>query len=233
MRAIAKQIGIIAQEYSEDTDPLIAAGAVVQRLFDYSHSLEAWARDIAGIMVQRAADNDYKTWIEASTELSKDTRKRLREVGTGDEFTRLQNEQVTLITSLPLDAAKKVHEWTKEGMVNGDRYLDIAKRIRTELGGVSDSRAILIARTETSRARASFTEARAKAIGSTHYVWHTVGDADVRPRHAHLDGTIQAWDNPPVCDHGKGGKPIRSNPGAVFNCRCWAQPLFPKSEYEK
>ncbi|HIV44705.1 MAG TPA: minor capsid protein [Candidatus Parasutterella gallistercoris] len=130
---------------------------------------------------------------------------------------------------MPMEAAKKAQEWAASGLSDGQRYADIAQRIKNELGGVTESRAICIARTETARARSNFTQARAQAVGSTHYVWHTVGDNAVRPRHRELDRTVHSWSDPPICDVGAGGTPIRSHPGCVFNCRCWPEPLF----YEK
>lgn len=196
-------------------------------------TLEAWAWTVADTMLRRVATDDYDTWTRVSENLSRETKKRLKDAVVGPEFARLQREQVDLIKSIPLSAAEKVHEWTQAGLSEGSRYSTIAKKIREELGSVSDSKAMLIARTETARARSNFTQARAKSVGSTHYIWHTVGDGAVRPRHAHLDGKIFAWNDPPVCDQGKGGTPVRANPGCVWNCRCWAEPLFPKSEYEK
>lgn len=230
---IAKQVDAIAQEFDEDTDPITAAARVYQRLFDYSVTLEAWASTVADTMLKRAASDDYDTWTKTSEKLSRETKKRLKDAVIGPEFARLQREQVDLIKSIPLSAAEKVHEWTKAGLSEGSRFTTIAKRIKEELGNVSDSKATVIARTECARARSNFTQARAKAVGSTHYVWHTVGDGAVRPRHAHLDGKIFAWSDPPVCDEGKGGSPVRAHPGCVWNCRCWAEPLFPKTGYEQ
>lgn len=226
-------MNLIAQEYDEDTDPITAAAQVYKRLFDYSVSLEAWASTVSKTMLEKAAKDDYDTWTKTGEKISRETKKRLKDAVVGPEFARLQAEQVALIKSIPLDAAKKVHQWTQAALSEGQRYSSIAKKIKTELGDVSDTKAILIARTETARARSNFTQARSKAVGSTHYVWHTVGDGAVRPRHAHLDGKIFAWDDPPICDTGKGGVPIRAAPGCCFNCRCWAEPLFPKTEYDQ
>ena len=53
-----------------------------------------------------------------------------------------------------------------------------------------------------------------------------VGDGAVRSRHKALDKTVHAWSDPPICDVGAGGVPIRSHPGCVFNCRCWPEPIF-------
>lgn len=224
---------MIAQEYDEDTDPVTAAAQIAARLFDYSVTIDEWATAVTSTMLKRVADDDFDTWTKTSEKLSRETKKRLKDAVIGPEYARLQREQVDLIKSIPLDAAKKVHQWTQTALSEGQRYSSIAKKIKTELGDVSDTKAVLIARTETARARSTFTQARSTAVGSTHYVWHTVGDGAVRPRHAHLDGKIFAWSDPPVCDEGKGGSPVRAHPGCVWNCRCWAEPLFPKTEYSK
>ena len=52
---------------------------------------------------------------------------------------------------------------------------------------------------------------------TTHYVWRTRADEDVRPSHAANDGQIFAWDNPPST----------GNPGSDFGCRCTAEPYYP------
>lgn len=180
--------------------------------------LDEWARSVADIMLRRAASADYDTWLRIGQKISRETRRKLKDAAAGPIFNRLREEQVALIRSLPMEAAKKAQEWAASGLSDGQRYADIAQRIKNELGGVTESRAICIARTETARARSNFTQARAQAVGSTHYVWHTVGDNAVRPRHRELDKTVHAWSDPPICDVGAGGTPIRSHPGCVFNC---------------
>lgn len=202
-------------------------------LFDYSVRLDEWARSVADIMIRRASSADYETWTRVGKRISRETRRKLKDAAVGPVYSRLQEEQVTLIQSLPLEAAKKAQEWTQKALENGERYADIAKRIKSDLGPVTQTRAVCIARTETARARTNFTRARAQAVGSTHYVWHTVGDGAVRPSHRALDKTVHAWNDPPICDTGAGGGPIRSHPGCVFNCRCWPEPLFYEKDDEK
>ena len=215
---MAKQIARIAQEFDEETDPILAAGLIQQRLFSYADSLTNWATDVAKLMLERASKADYDTWLEAGQNIGRATRQRLQDAAIGPVFDQLQASQVDLITSLPREASMKVHEWVRDGLAKGQRYPDIVKRIKSELPPVVEFRAVCIARTESARARSNFTEARAKAVGSTHYVWHTVGDGAVRESHAALDGTIQAWDSPPITDKGKGGVPERAHPGCIWNC---------------
>lgn len=195
-----------------------AAAVIQRRLFDYSEQIRDWAADVGGLMVKRTAKIDYDTWLRVGEGISRQTRKLLKSKGVGAEYSRLQQSQIDLITSLPRQAAQDVQEWVKDGLSKGQRFDEIAKRIKKDLGAKSDSRAVLIARTETARSRSNFTQARAKDVGSTHYIWHTVGDGTVRSMHAKLDGTIQRWDDPPVCEHGRGGMPVKGNPGTVWNC---------------
>ena len=226
LETLTKKLRAAAEKTIDPNDP--ASAQKLEALFLWlanSGELDAWARRLASRVLRRVEKDDYSVWMRSGDRISAETRRLLKEAGEGAAFQRLMEEQVELIKSIPQKAAEKVHQWATEGMVNGDRYLDIAERIKG-IGKVTDARATCIARTEVARSRSNFTKARAQAVGSHYYVWHTVGDGSVRDSHAALDGKVFRWDDPPVTDYGKGGEPIRSNPGCVFNCRCWAQPLF-------
>jgi SPP1 gp7 family putative phage head morphogenesis protein len=232
LKAIARQVQKIAAEYASETDPEKAAAEIQRRLFSYADEIDPWAHEVADTMLKRVGAADWGTWAALGLELNKATKAKLRDALVGKRYTELQEAQVDLIKSLPREAAKTVHRWTKKAISDSTRYPVLAKRIKNELGGVTMSRAICIARTETARARTSFTQARAEAVGSKEYIWHTVGDAAVRPRHRKLNGTVQRWDDPPITSE-PGEKVIRSHPGQSFNCRCFCEPLLPKSKYEK
>lgn len=221
----------IAQDFKEDNPDLFGQErAVQQRLFSYAQEIELWAYEVSDVMLKRVARADYTVWNNIGQKLSAETRKRLKDVTVSSIFQQLQREQVDLIKSLPIEAAEKVHEWTQKGLSTGERYPAIAKRIRENLGQVTETRAIVIARTETARTRSNFTQARAQAVGSTHYIWHTVGDGTVRDTHARLNGKVFAWDDPPISDYGKNGEPIRAHPGCIWNCRCYASPIFEEKQ---
>lgn len=226
---VCKQIDDIVREISGRYEPIVEAGMISARLNEYAGTLHDWAQQTAGRMIDKASAADYAVWLKVANRLSRETRKMLKTAGVGSVYQSLQSEEVDLITSIPLEAAQKVHEWTKEGLARNDRPEVIARRIQDELYPITKNRAVCIARTETARARSNFTQARAKAVGSTHYIWHTVGDSRTRPMHAELDGQTFAWTNPPVCDVGRGGQPLHAHPGCIFNCRCWAEPLFDES----
>jgi SPP1 gp7 family putative phage head morphogenesis protein len=103
---------------------------------------------------------------------------------------------------------------------SGRRASEIQKDI-LETGKVTESRAKLIARTEIARTAAGLTMARAKFVGSTHYVWRTSDDPDVRSSHKKMNGAVIPWDSPPQVEPGK-----RYHAGMFPNCRCYPEPIL-------
>ena len=99
---MAKQIAQIALEW-EGSDP----SQLQLSLFDYSVRLDEWARSVADIMLRRAASADYDTWLRIGQKISRETRRKLKDAAAGPIFNRLREEQVALIRSLPMEAAKK------------------------------------------------------------------------------------------------------------------------------
>lgn len=201
---------------------------IQQRLFSYSFELEQWAYAVSKTMLDRVSKADYDTWLKVGEKVGLETRKKLKAVEP--IYKQLQQEQVKLITSLPIASAKKVHEWVTDGLSRGQRYSEIVDRIQANLARENRNHAVLIARTETARCRSNFTQARARNVGSTHYIWRTVGDATVRDLHRKNNGQIFAWNDPPKAGVGRGNQPVLAHAGCIYNCRCWAEPIFPEDE---
>lgn len=174
-------------------------------------------------MLADVARRNEKAWQQAGNELGTELRHMIRDTPTGALFRSLLNEQVTLIKSLPRNAAIRAQRLVQEGMVQGRRSTDIAKDIMAT-GHVTASRAKLIARTEVSKASVALTQARAQAIGSDGYIWRTVGDSDVRDTHKAMEGKYVRWDKPPKVDPGVA--PYHA--GAYVNCRCFPEPVLPE-----
>jgi SPP1 gp7 family putative phage head morphogenesis protein len=128
-------------------------------------------------------------------------------------------EQVHLITSLPREAADRVHKLTIQGLTSGRRASEIAMEI-AKSGDVTKSRALLIAQTEVSRTATALTQARAEYVGSVSYVWRTSRDAAVRPSHRRMEGKIVRWDQPPTLDGMVG------HAGQFPRCRCFVEPIL-------
>lgn len=106
------------------------------------------------------------------------------------------------------------------------RWEEIAAEIKAR-GGVSDSRAELIARDQTLKVNGAIASARQRSAGVTRYTWSTSLDERVRERHRELAGTEQLWSVPPIVDPRDGR---REHPGGDYQCRCVAIPVIPGLE---
>ncbi|WP_244109610.1 phage head morphogenesis protein [Burkholderia cenocepacia] len=199
------------------------APTIEQLLRRYAEALGPWAEVTAARMLDDLNRRDEQAWMQQAADMSRALRDELRHAPTGETMRALMAEQVGLIKSIPLEAAERVHRLTIEALEDSTRAAAISKEIQRS-GDVAKSRADLIARTEVSRAATSLTEARALAVGSTHYIWRTSGDSDVRPGHRAMEGKVCAWNDPP--EVAENGRVMRFHPGQIWNCRCWAEPII-------
>ncbi|KVT68913.1 phage minor head protein [Burkholderia ubonensis] len=221
LRKIAEQVGVLVNGFPQG-DPQWAP-TIEELLRRYAEALAPWAEATAARMLADLNRRDEQAWMQQAADMSRALRDEIQNAATGETLRALMAEQVTLIKSIPLEAAERVHQLTIEGMVDSTRAAQISKAIQ-ESGQVAKSRADLIARTEVSRAATSLTEARARSVGSTHYIWRTSGDSDVRAGHRAMEGKVCAWDEPPEVE--ENGKYMRFHPGQIWNCRCWAEPVI-------
>ncbi|WP_269914809.1 phage head morphogenesis protein [Acinetobacter sp. HY1485] len=225
LRKIARYIDTIVKSF--DVNDPRSYPLIVSALNEYAGTLHHWAQNTAGRIMTDVALRDQKTWLIHAKDLSRGVRDQIRNTDIGAIYQKLMDDQVTLIKSLPLDAAQRVHDLATRTTIDGGRASEVAGLILAT-GHVTKSRANLIARTEISRAQSNFTEARAKNLGSQGYIWRTSEDPDVRSDHKELNGTFHKWDNPPIADQRAG---VRAHPGCIYNCRCYAEPVVP-DDYE-
>jgi len=219
LKMVARVIGDIVKtlydpENPENIEP------VTTSLYNYAKILTPWAEAVGARMIAEVNARDRKAWADTAAEMAAIQKRELRETDIGFITRARLADQIDLITSLPRDAAERVHKLTLEGLTNATRASQIAKEIMRS-GDVSRSRALLIATTEVSRTHVEFQRARAESIGSTQFIWRTAGDSSVRPSHRALNGKVFEWNNPPLCD----APSYHALPGGIFRCRCWAEPL--------
>lgn len=190
-------------------------------LRSYADLISPWATTVANYMLADVSRRNLRLWNENAKEMGRVLSNELRSAPTGQILAALQQEQVTLIRSLPLRAAQRVHELAIEAMTTSVRSTSLIPEILA-LGPITERRAKLIARTEVSRVNSNLTEARATYSGSEGYIWTTVGDHDVRSAHKKMDGRFVRWDDPPITD-----MPTAYHAGCGPNCRCTAFPVLP------
>lgn len=221
LRAVARQIGMIVKGMTEDGE-IKNPTKLMDALTQYSKLLNPWARSVAKKMIDEVSVRDEKSWYDLGNEIGRSLKKEIATTPVGHLLTSRLEEQVELITSLPLKAAKRVHKLTLEGIVSGTRAVDIAAEIR-RTGEVSESLAMLTARTEVARTASLLTESRAKHVGSDGYFWRTAKDADVRDSHREMEGKFVRWDQPPTLSDG-----TTTHAGQIYNCRCYPEPYLPE-----
>jgi SPP1 gp7 family putative phage head morphogenesis protein len=193
-------------------------------LENYSEIIEPWAFAVSQKVIAQIVIQDEKAWINQAGKMARMMQSELASVPLNEIVHNLRIEQVKLIKSIPIEAARRVQNLAFEAAVAGkDRREELAKMIENS-EHVAASRAMLIARTETTRAHSIIQQARAQFIGSENYIWHTQRDRKVRKDHQELEGQIFNWDDPPVADKKRN---VRAHPGQIYNCRCNALPILP------
>lgn len=129
---------------------------------------------------------------------------------------------------------KEMRAKVLKSTIAGNRFDAMKKTIKRSYG-VSARKAAFLARQETNLLVTKLKEVRYRQAGVNEYKWkcvhmphdktpdqHTPGN--VRYSHGLLDGKVFRFDQPPVTSNP--GQPLRrNNPGADYNCRCYAIPL--------
>jgi SPP1 gp7 family putative phage head morphogenesis protein len=220
LRKIARHVGDIIRQFPVGS--LDAMPELTRVLSRYAEVLDPWARAAGSRMLADVSRRDATAWFKASREIGRYLQNEIQNTPIGSEVGRILEEQVALITSIPIEAGRRVQELTQEYVAGGRRYDDLVPLIQRS-GAVTLNRATLIARTETAKAASAITQARAKYVGADTYIWRTARDADVRRAHRRLEGTIHRWDDTPVAELDGN----RHHPGEFPNCRCYAEPQIP------
>ncbi len=104
----------------------------------------------------------------------------------------------------------------------GYRFDRLAKIVK-EHTKVSQYKAEFLARQETALFMSEFRRRNFAEAGVTRYIWKTSKDQRVRDSHAHLDGKVFFYNDPPIVDAARGR---RANPGQDYNCRCIDVPVL-------
>jgi len=126
------------------------------------------------------------------------------------------SENVALIKSLPVRLHSEIDGIIRRGVINGSSVRDIKNQIRARYG-VTEYRARLIAQDQTLKLNASLTRYRLQSVGVKRYIWRTVHDDRVRPKHAARNGNVYSWDK---------GPHDGLHPGMEVRCRCRAEAIW-------
>ena len=231
LKRVARHSGAITKSHTDEAGLITSEAATYMAAMKaYSEVITPWANRVAAQMIEAVNVSNAKDWSKLSKSIGRELRKEYMTTAGGAKARAMHAESVNLIKSIPVDAAVRAQDLSREAMLGGRRPDEVAKMI-AETGDVSASRATLIARTETAKANAMFTQARAQAIGADRYYWRSVEDESVRDSHVTMNGRSSqgesfTFEPPPEVDDDFGSY----NPGEVPNCRCYAEPIVPGTE---
>jgi SPP1 gp7 family putative phage head morphogenesis protein len=224
LAAMAKEI----QKIVGDVSDIEEADAAAARLSRYERTMAKWADDTARKMVTEADKINARDWVNwdkaQRAEYVRGRKERGELISNAlrrERLTRPQNEMIQALSkeaagyikSVAKDVQQEIVDKAAEYRNGGIRSEDFVSYVQSR-GGVSESRARLIARTEISRATTILTQSRAESVGSTHYIWRTSMDGIVRDSHKDMEGQVVAWNDPPTLDG------LTGHAGALPNCRC-------------
>jgi SPP1 gp7 family putative phage head morphogenesis protein len=219
LRRVAQVVGDLV-ELLHPVDE-VGVNTLVGTLERYAELLRPWARAAAQRMLREVARRDELAWNRYSAMMGVELRQQLQGAPVGAVLRQLQEEQVTLITSIPVEAGRRAQAIARGSLYTAERPKNLIDEI-LRTGEVTASRATLIARTETAKAASLLTQTRATHVGSDGYIWRTSRDADVRESHKKMEGKFVRWNEPPEVEPGR-----RYHAGQFPNCRCWAEPVLP------
>lgn len=227
IKSVSAEAAKIVKQYTEGAT--IKNPIEMQRRLDaYAKQIGPWAVEQSAKLLQRVQKSNAKAYKEQSKIMGNAIKAGFIEQETGKVGLALLHEQVALIQSLPVEAGLRAQRIAAKNFAEGMRATpdpSVIKELQEEMGmteQVAVNRARLIARTETARANASFVQARAVALGVTHYVWRTTMDGAERHSHARMNGKTIAYDKPPKLSDGTVG-----HAGTFPNCRCYQDPVLP------
>ena len=140
----------------------------------------------------------------------------LQNEGLEDIMYATTRENVALIKTIPEEYFKRLETVVFTGTTQGRNATSMIDQI-VKIGGVTERRAKLIARDQTSKLNSALNQQRSQNLGVEEYIWRTAGDERVRDTHKSKNGKTFRWDDPPK-DTG--------HPGQDIQCRCVAQAII-------
>jgi len=120
-------------------------------------------------------------------------------------------ENVSLITAANTAQLSKLESMFRRASRDGMSRGVLIGEVKSILGA-TESRASLIADDQTYKLDGQIDRFKQQSIGLRTYIWRTMLDNRVRPKHMALEGKRRSWSSD------------WPHPGQEIRCRCWAQP---------
>lgn len=224
LKSVGKKTNAIVKRYNPDNpDSAIRATRELEIL---SNSIRDWARDKIAVVIYNLNSDSERKWQKHSSLIGQQLRLALRKRPLSPLMKRYLEENLTLLQSLPSQAAVRIQKIALEAVKTGGRSKSLIGEIQ-RIAEVTENKAKLIARTEVSRMTTGLIQARAEALEIDWYVWRTSEDARVRSSHDLMENVLVNWSDAPSPELLKGKKSNGNyHAGCTFNCRCFPTPLI-------
>ena len=203
-------------------------------LKEHTFELYQQAERVAKGMVTAQEQYSAKGWKDAAYKSTRGRAiyqqlKKDMKGPVGDRVRELIEENAQLIVTLSERWAKYAAEYSFRQAVMGKRPEQIEAEMRKRIPQHMQKNLKCIARTETSKAQAAITQARAENLGISAYIWHACGDERARFSHQSMDGILVFYNDPPSPERlfPQAGHPAygQYHAGCTFNCRCHQEPV--------
>lgn len=228
MQQIVKQLKLVTQnvlvpelkrlepEYIGDAYANFLQSAF-DRMRNSFSAIDSIAQQIASSFVYKTSQiNKERFYKSIENAIGVDMNRIIQKENLEDVLMLKTRENVNLIKTIPEEYFKKIETIVYNGTTQKSSAVSMLKQIQN-VGGVTENRAKLIARDQTSKLNSAITQQRQLNLGITEYIWITSGDERVRESHRSKNGKTFKWSEPPA-DTG--------HPGNDIQCRCIAQPII-------
>lgn len=156
------------------------------------------------------------TFIEvARRTLGINLRSVVQQEDLGDYLQAAAARNASLIKGLADDVVKRIEQTVYENSIAGNSVATLRANLKEQFD-ISDRRARLLARDQSSKLNSDLNRIRQEQAGVTEYIWSTSRDERVRERHKRLEGKVYKWGQPTGAEQGL-------PPGQPINCRCVAR----------
>ena len=230
--AIVKLMEGLWTELSQIRSPFLLAAAI--RRYARSPTFRKAAEILARSMATHVFSDGHRTWREAARSGARGRmvwralQTEFSQTAIGNVVTDIVTRNADLIVTMPQHIAVQVTNMVERQAMDGLRPEAILEDVWAKAPYLTRSHAMLIARTESSKASTALTQARSEATGIGWYVWRTEKDRRVRDSHRLMDGVLINWNDPPSPEMLASEKYTYGNyhAGNIFNCRCYPEPLI-------
>ena len=223
---IVPAIKQIEPQYTADAGWIdVLSNAINTVLFKWSSpQFQAVAEQIAAQFVQTSNSRTRKAFNGDMKRIGLDIYGDSPELQNYIDAAIYDNTQ--LIKSIPSQYLDRVQSIVTTNTRAGLRPRAI-ESLLVEQFGITERRAKMIARDQTSKLAGDLAEKRQIEAGFPYFEWNDSDDQRVRDRHEEIANRVTAygrgiyrWDNLPLSNE---GKPIK--PGSDYQCRCFARPV--------